>query len=597
MTAPSVRPARLTLALAVGSALLGSALGASAQSARPADIPVAGKAFSAQAANRIVAGRLLIVAKPGITDAVLDKRLALHGSKRLLGLGKRGMHVVSATEGSEQALLAALKDDPAILSAELDRKVALHFIPNDPSFSSQYAPKTVQAPAAWDITQGAGETIAILDTGTESTHPDLAANMVAGYNFYDNNTDTSDVYGHGTATAGTAAAVGNNGVGVSGICPQCKIMPLRISDLNGYAYYSTMTAAINYAADHGVKVANLSFGGVDSSTVANAASYLRSKGGVLVMSAGNDGVNQTSFTNWGSITAVSATDSNNTITSWSSYGSYVDMAAPGASILTTSRGAGYNYWSGTSFSSPIVAGVYALVHAANPALSPDQMDSIVFNTAVDLGAPGVDIQYGHGLANAAAAVNAARQAMGDTVAPSVSFASPAPGSKLSGIATLSANAADNVGIARVDLLINGVLIGSATAAPYAFAFDTSAYKDGSVSLTLQAYDGAGNLGSNSASYTIANDSIAPVVSIASPTQGQTASGKVQIAASATDNMSVASMSITIDGKQVAISNSGSIGYTWSVPAFRVKQSHTSTIVVQAKDPAGNSSTQSVTVLR
>lgn len=137
------------------------------------------------------------------------------------------------SNASEQAVAALLAHNPHIKFAELDQRVAPGLATNDPYAGSEWHLAKIGAPAAWDSTQGSGVTIAILDSGVDGSHPDLAANMVAGWNVYDNNSNTADVYGHGTAVAGTAAAVSNNGTGVASVAGGAKIMPIRISDSTG----------------------------------------------------------------------------------------------------------------------------------------------------------------------------------------------------------------------------------------------------------------------------------------------------------------------------------------------------------------------------
>ncbi len=239
--------------------------------------------------------------------------------------------------------------------AEVDNLVSQSYIPNDPYYASQWHHQNIQSSVAWDSSQGSGVTIAILDSGTDCTHPDLQASCVAGWNAYDNNSDTTDVQGHGTMVAGTAAAIGDNANGVSGVAYGAKIMPVRVADASGYAYYSTIATALTWATDHGAKVANISFAEVNSSSaIINAATYMRSKGGLVVVAEGNSGV-QSLFTNPKELISVSATDGADNRTSWSTYGADTDLAAPGVGIYTTSRGGGYSAPSGTSFSSPLTA--------------------------------------------------------------------------------------------------------------------------------------------------------------------------------------------------------------------------------------------------
>ena len=158
---------------------------------------------------------------------------------------------------------------------------------DDPYYAQAWHLPKIQAPAAWDTTFGSSSVIvAILDSGVDATHPDLSANIVSGWNSYSGNSDTSDVHGHGTAVAGTVAASVNNGVGVAGIAGKCRIMPMRITDAEGYGYDSAMVKALTWAADRGARVANISFEVNTSSSVRTAAQYFQNKGGVVTVSAG-----------------------------------------------------------------------------------------------------------------------------------------------------------------------------------------------------------------------------------------------------------------------------------------------------------------------
>ena len=191
--------------------------------------------------------------------------------------------------------------------------------------------------------------------------------------------------------------------------------------------------------------------------------------------------------------------SNDSLTSWSSYGPYVDVSAPGEGIWSTTRGGGYAAVSGTSFASPVVAGVLALMESANPALTNVQLESLLKSTAVDRGTPGYDIYYGYGRVNAAAAVTAARNygatatTTADNTAPSTAITAPTGGA-VSDTVTVTATAGDKVGVARVDLYAGSKLIGSRSAAPYSFRWNTSSVANGTVKLAAYAYDKTGNKG-------------------------------------------------------------------------------------------------------
>lgn len=266
----------------------------------------------------------------------------------------------------------------------------------------------ISGPGAWDISQGLSSVIiAILDSGVDCAHPDLGAKCTAGWNFYNNNSDTSDVYGHGTKVAGSATALSNNATGVASVAWQNLLMPIRVTDTQGYGYVSAIAKGLTWAVDNGARVMNLSFGGVAGiSTIASAAQYVVNHGGLVVAAAGNCGCFDSTAENPYMI-SVSATDSSDNLASFSSTGNYVDLSAPGVSIYTTTKGGSYGGVSGTSFSSPIIAGVAALVMSANAALTPTGVESVLEANADDLGAAGYDTSFGFGRVNAYKAVLAA----------------------------------------------------------------------------------------------------------------------------------------------------------------------------------------------
>jgi thermitase len=193
-------------------------------------------------------------------------------------------------------VIQALQHNPNIEFAEVNALATAGALTNDPYVTNGYEwhLNKIQAPDAWGITSGNVSTvIAICDTGVAPTQPDLLGKLLPGYNFYANNTDTSDDYGHGTAVAGTAAGQGNNGVGVAGIAWSASILPIKISDPTGYATYSNMAAALTYAVDHRARVINMSFSGSTSSTtLQSAADYVWSHNGMIFASAGNTGTSR-----------------------------------------------------------------------------------------------------------------------------------------------------------------------------------------------------------------------------------------------------------------------------------------------------------------
>ena len=573
-----------------------------------AAIPLSAAAAPAAAQPDFARGRILIEARDGLSDAALDKILMVHGGKRHK-LGQSAVHVVDLPgNASEAAVVERLSHNPHIKFAELDRRVKVTMNANDPYIGSEWHLAKIGAQSAWDISQGAGVTIAILDSGVDTTHPDLLPNLVAGYNSYDGNTDVADVCGHGTAVAGTAAAATSNGVGVAGIAGRAKIMPVRIAyydstDGGCHAYYSTIASGLTYAADHGARVANISYGNLtQSAAVISSANYMKSKGGLVFISAGNTGTDQNS-TATTSMIVVSATDSSDAKASWSSYGSFVALSAPGAGIWTTSRGGSYQAWNGTSFSSPLTAGVAAAMMAAGPNLSGAQIEQLMYSTSVDLGAAGRDPLYGYGRIDAAAAVTAAANTIVviDTQPPSASINAPLGSSSVSGLVAVDASASDNVGVARVDLKVNGTTVAASTTAPYSFTWDSTGVANGMANLVAVAVDAAGNVGQSAAlAVNVANqvvpvvaDTTAPAVKINNPVSGAV-SGNVSVNVSATDNNGAAGISqfLYIDGKLSAKGSGGTLSYNWNT---RKATAGSHTIQAISKDAAGNTGTATVSV--
>lgn len=549
-------------------------------------------------------GSIIVEPNAGLPQKHFDKLIGEHNGKAKR-IGQSNMFTVDLPGHSEKGVIARLKHNPHFKFAEQDCLVPSEFIPNDPNYLSAWYLSKIGADTAWDTAQGSGITIAILDSGIDASHPDLSSRLVPGWNFYSNNSDTADVYGHGTKVAGSAAAITNNGIGGSGVAGQARIMPIRVSGTDGYATWSGLASGFIYAADHGARVANASFLGLtDSSSTRSAAQYLKDKGGLAVVSGGNTGALQ-GYAVTTSMISVAATDSNDMRTSWSSYGNYISVAAPGASIFSTTVGGGYGYVSGTSFSSPITAGVVALMMSANPNLSNIEIERLLFSTAVDLGDMGRDPYYGYGRVNAVAAVEAAKAATStlDIQPPSVAITSPQNDTIATGLVPVSITATDNVAVSRVELRVNSTIVAVDSSQPFAFSWDSTGVPNGLAKLTAYAYDSTGNAATSSpVTVTVSNgttivvkDTTAPVVSIVRPVAGSV-SGNVNITANATDDSAASgiTMSIYVDDSIIATGAGGTVSANWNTNPNKITRGN-HTIKAIAKDAAGNTSMASVIV--
>jgi thermitase len=371
-------------------------------------------AFSLAAApsSDHVPGRLLV----GHRGALDDRRmltLRAHRAFERRQIPELGLHIVDAPAESSEFIRESLQQTGLFDFVEPDYYAHTAADPNDPSYNAQWHLRKIGGSQAWSMTTGsASVVVAVVDSGVYSQHPDLAGKLVPGWNFVKDNADTSDVLGHGTAVAGTVAAATNNGIGVAGVTWASRVMPLVVVDPSDYAAYSDVAAAIQYAADHGVRVINVSIGGGSpSAALQKAVDYAWNRGALVFASAMNSSVSTPYYpAACTHAVAVSATDANDRLASFSNFGSWITLSAPGTNILTTANGGGYGYWSGTSFASPIAAGVAALILAANPTLTNDALLTLMKDTADHPGEQAFDTYFGWGRVNAYRAILAAEPA-------------------------------------------------------------------------------------------------------------------------------------------------------------------------------------------
>jgi len=420
------------------SGLIGLALLMAGQTA---SAPQAGSPCASDYAPGVV----LVKLRDGASMAQLQASLDVVAEIPSLGVWS-----LRVPAGQECDALETLRRDPRVAFAELDYVAHATdiVVPNDPGWINQWAPAKIGASTAWSIVTGTSDVvIAVLDTGVQLEHEDLAANLwtnpreipgnwidddgngkiddVHGWNFFhsfsgsgyipDENADVRDDNGHGTHVAGIAAAVTNNGVGVAGIAGGARIMPVKVLDQFGSGFYSDIAAGIMYAAENGARVINLSVGGAeDSQTLRAAIDYARDRGALVIAAAGNTGGPVYYPAAYEPVLAVAATDSNDQRASFSNHGPQIDVAAPGQDIYSTwchqniylklCQGSYYFTKSGTSMAAPHVSGVAALVWSHWPALTADAVAMQITQTVVDVDSPDWDEYTGWGRLDAGAAV-------------------------------------------------------------------------------------------------------------------------------------------------------------------------------------------------
>jgi thermitase len=409
-----------------------------------------------------------------------------------------GVMVVKTLPGRRAAVERNLQRSGAFRFVERNYIVTADALPNDPLYPQQWGLSIVSAPAAWDTTVGTGTIIAIVDTGIDISHPDLSDRIVAGYNTLTDSPDAVDDNGHGTRMAGIAAATGFNYLGIIGVAPNAWLMPIKSLDSTGAGTYADVAQGIVYATDHGARVINLSLGGaVDSSTLLTAVTYALDHGIVLVAAAGNDGFSVQAYpAAYPGVIAVAATDAGDSAATFSNYGPWISLAAPGVGILTTDLGGGYIDSTGTSPASPFVAGAAALLLSLNPQLQPQELAAALDLASDDRGAPGFDPHFGWGRLNVERAVTQA-VALSDVPnppTPVVSITSPPDTAAVEGTVPLAVNISDEPLVARVDYAVDGIVVASTSAPPFTASWDTTLVASGPHALGATAYAIAGNRG-------------------------------------------------------------------------------------------------------
>ena len=515
-------------------------------------------------------------------------------------LGPQGVWIVRCPSGvREEALAAQLRRQPGVLAAEPDALFQVQARPNDASYPQQWHLPKVGSEEAWDLSKGSPSVlVAVLDTGVDRGHPDFAGKLEPGWNAFNEAAAPLDDNGHGTAVAGVVAAATDNGIGIASLGWSSRILPVKVADSSGWASSSSIYVGLVWAADHGAKVANLSFRVSDNTFASLGMQYFASKGGVVTVSAGNQGDVSSSPDNPYCLT-VGATDSSDQVASWSTRGTIVDLTAPGDRILTTNRGGGYGVWSGTSFSAPLAAAAVALAFSAKPELTPEQAMLAVKDSAKDLGPAGWDPAYGQGRLDAASAL---RSILGgepkDETPPQVEFVAPTSGATVEGSAVaVVVRATDDRQVRRILWRLDGTTMGQVEDTDRLEAtWNSLSATDGVHELEAMAEDASGNQARAVIQVVVANgDRKPPLVVLSSPEDGAGFGDRLAVRGYASDESGIARIEVYVNGalKGYRLRDTFTMDlYSkyWRAGWYKVK--------LRAYDAAGNSAdSQTISVLK
>ena len=430
------------------------------------------------------------------------------------------VYLLTLAPGSDVLALAELLSaDPRVLWAEPDYLASsAATIPNDPLFPDQWGLDKIDAPEAWDVIAGTNTVIiAIIDSGIDFSHPDLAGKIwvnpgeisgngedddnngyvddINGWDFVNGDNSPADDNGHGTQVAGIAAAATNNAVGIAGACWNCRIMPVKVMQASGVANYSAIVQGVLYAAQKGARVINLSLGGYSYSNALREAvqTATNTYGAVVIAGAGNDGISAPFYpAAYESVIAVAGTDQNDVKASFSDYGGWVDVSAPSVAITTTFMGGDYGSVQGTSYAAASVSGQAGLIWSQHPDWNQSVVGAQVIFTSenIDTLNPAYAGLLGHGRVNAYAAVTTTPTPLLSIQSASVNgdpLGRPTPGESATLAITLAnawlgaetvngtlTTADPTVTITQASASFGDIPSGSSAAGSPAFAFDVAA---------------------------------------------------------------------------------------------------------------------------
>lgn len=557
-----------------------------------------------QAGNAgIVPDELIVSVRPGTTREDLAALFAGYGAAMKEELAALSACLVGIDPRNREQVAHSLLASPLVEGVLNNEIYETEVTPLDPDYTVQWFLEAIHGPLAWSVTTGSGGVlVAVLDTGVDLTHPDLAGKLRVGADTSGDGVGYADAAGHGTAVAGIIGAESDSGAGVASVAWSCPILPIRVTGADGKATSWSIAAGIALAVDRGAKIINISFAPLhDNEIVLRQAHLAWLSGSLVVISADNTGQRVTGG-GADEVLFVGATDQSDHLASFSTYGEFVDLVAPGVGIYTTKLGGAYGAFSGTSFAAPVVSGVAALVWSVNLDLRPATVRDILLATARDLGEPGWDITYAFGCVDAARAVQLAAQIVEqqDATPPVVSIVSPADGAVLQSTTIVQVEAADDLGLSEVVLYVDGIRRASDAVWPYGFLINPARYSLGPHQIQVRGVDIAGNASEVAIRLEFAStpDTVAPTVTIATPRAGDTVRGMVTILADAADDRALLSVEVLIDGAVVATVEPSeaatAVAHNWNTADPRVALGP-HTIAVRVTDTSGNTTSESLTV--
>jgi subtilisin family serine protease len=396
-----VLPLTCTAESTPGAAGSGAAATPGPASSDPASLEAPVRQTSS--AVRYDARRLNVTLRPSSTTADAERLFAQARVELEHAIPHINAYVVTVEPVRRDRALRTLRGSPLVVNANREPLVeALAITPDDTDWPQQWGLRVIGLPQAWALTRGSSRVVvAVLDTGVDSHHPELRNALLPGYDFVNGDTDPSDDHGHGTAVAGIVAARSNNRIGMAGVCWNCSIMPVKVLNGAGQGDESVIAAGIVWAVDHGARVINLSLGGPGIvPPLTSAIAYATGRGVTVVAAAGNNGTNELTYPAADRLAlSVAATTSVDQRYTWSNFGSWVRVAAPGCNIAPLSGG-GEGVFCGTSSATPVVSGLVALAYSVNPAAVRADIEAALEASAVPVPAAVL-----HGRVNAPATLS------------------------------------------------------------------------------------------------------------------------------------------------------------------------------------------------